>query len=146
MANEKTDRIACDYVRSELEFLSTMKVNEPVIAIISEHITRLNDAVNWLNQKLGKKVIVAGASLSNHFPEFLKKLAPDILIGDSLKALLSMMGEKPLGLIRNGGYIYFVESSRGHEIREWLRIDNRGQHLVDVWIKLNQNQAPLHFQ
>lgn len=139
MANKKNDRLESEYVRSELEFLSTMKSNEPVIAIISENDEQRLKAVEWLSQKLKQDGFVTGISVEMHSSEFFKKVDPDILIGDSLKDLSILMNKKPLELIGNGGYIYFKKSTGNSELKKWLQIENRGQHLVEVWVRLSNN-------
>ena len=139
MAKKKIEKIESDYTRNELEFLSMMNTKEPVIAIVSENDERRNDAVNWLAEKLNNEDYVTGVSLNTHDSEFLKEMDPDILIGDSLKSLSALLGEKPLPLSGNRGYIYFSRSTKVSDIKEWLGIDNNGQHLVDTWVRLNKN-------
>lgn len=139
MANKTNDKSTSDYVRSELDFLSTMNPSEPIIAIISENNEQRLKAVEWLSQKLKQSCFVTGISVEKHSSEFFKKVDPDILIGDSLKDLSILMNKKPLELIGNGGYIYFKKSTGNSELKKWLQIENRGQHLVEVWVRLSNN-------
>ena len=139
MANKKNEKSGSNYVRSELDFLSVMKPNEPIIAIISENDEHRLKAVEWLSQKLKQDGFVTGISVERHSSEFFKKVDPDILIGDSLKDLSILMNEKPLELIGNGGYIYFKKSAGNSELKKWLQKENRGQHLVEVWVSLSNN-------
>lgn len=139
MAKKKIAKSESEYVRSELEFLSNMKPNEPVIAIISDQDKQRESAVKWLSNKLKGQGNVTGISREMESSNFFRELNPHILIGDSLSKLCLLLNKKPLELIGNGGYIYFKENYRGGEIKEWLQVENRGQHLVEVWIRLNGN-------
>lgn len=139
MANKKIEKTESDYTRNELEFLSMMKFKEPVIAIISEHDERRDEAVDWLRQKLRNECSVAGVSTESHDNELFDKLDPDILIGDSIKDLSVLLSKGPHAFIGNGSYIYFSRTAKANDIKEWLGIDNNGQHLVDVWLRLNRN-------
>lgn len=111
MAKKTLDKSESDYVKRELEFLSAIRQNEPVIALITEDNELWKNAVEWLRTKLKCEIDIIGISLERHSVEFYKKLDPDILIGDSLNDFFNLIVERPLNLMGDRSYIYFKKSA-----------------------------------